>query len=106
MYYQVPFGKGERIIICLLGSPETGLLHDCMLMLRGKKSNRKSDYHTDMHSHVFLDFFANKVFQEQKRRGKSFVVLDRATYHTMLTDGTKPPRLSWTKKMLSDAIDR
>ncbi len=35
---------------------------------------------------------------------KCVLVLDRATYHTMLTENTKPPTTKWKKTMLVDAI--
>ena len=105
--YKVPSGKGERSIICHLGSAETGLLDGCLLMFRGSKSSQSSDYHTEMNSEVFLDWLEKTVFPKLKQIGKKCVlVLDRATYHTPLTPNTRPPSTSWNKKDLAAAITR
>ena len=40
--FSVPFEKGERSILSYIGSPETGLLEQSMLLFRGSKSNKSS----------------------------------------------------------------
>ena len=67
---KIPSGKGERAIICHLGSEATGLLHNCLLCFRGRKSKQDSDYHTEMNSTVFLHWFEHKVFPKMQSRGK------------------------------------
>lgn len=46
--FNVPSGKDERSIISHVGSGETGLLDNCMLLYRGLKENKSDDYHTEM----------------------------------------------------------
>jgi hypothetical protein len=105
--YKVPSVKGERSIVCHLGSDETGLLDGCFLMYRGSKSNKSSDYHTEMKADVFMDRCKMKVFPALQNRGKRAVpVLDRATYHTMLTAHSKRIVKSASKSAMIDEIDR
>jgi hypothetical protein len=102
--YKVPSGSGDRAIVSHLGSSETGLLEGCLLLYNGAKSNQSSDYHTEMNSAVFLDWLETKVFPAMvKLRRKCVLVLDRATYHTMLTAHTKPMRKSYNKHVLIEA---
>ena len=105
--YRVPSGSGARTIICHLGSNETGLLEGCLLMYRGSKSRQSDDYHTEMNADVFQDWCKKRVFPTMKRQGKKCVlVLDRATYHTKITDDTRPPTTQWRKAQLIEAIRR
>ena len=105
--YKVPPGKGKRCIILHLGSATTGLLTGCLLMIRGKKDNEDAVYHTEMNSELFQNWIEQTVFPALKMRGrKCVVVLDRAFYHTVLTAETRPPRISWKKEQLIDAVIR
>ena len=105
--FKVPSGKGDRNIVSHIGSAETGLLPNCLLLFRGSKSNKSADYHTEMNWNVFSHWCRNKVFPEIRKTGiKSVVILDRATYHTVLDDDDRWPVTSWTKRRLSDAIIR
>ena len=45
--FVVPSGKGERSILCRIGSGETGLLSGCMLFFRGAKSKKSGNYDTE-----------------------------------------------------------
>ena len=51
--YQVPSGTGPRSLISHLGSNETGLLEGCLLLSRGRNSNKDADNHTDMNADMF-----------------------------------------------------
>ena len=105
--FTVPSGKGERSILSHVGCAETGLLNECMLLFRGAKSNKSSDYHTEMNWNVFSSWCEKKVFPPLQRTGhKSVLVLDRATYHTALDDDDRWPVTSWNKSRLCSAIDR
>ena len=107
VHYQVPSGKGERCIISHVGSATTGLLSGCLLLMRGQKGNKDKDYHKEMNGEVFCDWLKRKVFPAiMQRHLKSVLVLDRATYHTMLTPETRPPRRGWRKQQLVDAIQQ
>ena len=105
--YKVPAGKGARSIVCHLGCSETGLLSDCLLLLRRSKSNKSSDYHTEMNWNAFSSWCESKVFPEMmKTNQKSVMVVDRASYHTYLDEDDKRPISSWNKTKLADAIYR
>lgn len=104
--YKVPSGTGDRAILCHLGSEQTGLLPGALLFFHGKKAII-SDYHTEMNSQLFTDWLKQIVFPKLKQIGhKCVLVLDRATYHTMITSDMRKPTKSWTKKQLSTAIRR
>ena len=105
--YAVPSGRGERSIVCHVESAETGLLDNCLLMFRGSKSNKSSDYHSEMNWDVFSHWCDSKVFPGMKCVGyKSCLVLDRATYHTVLDEEDRRPVTSWSKTKLCNAIER
>ncbi len=105
--YNVPAGKGDRSIVCHIGSAETRLLEDCLLLFRGSKSNKSSDYHTEMNWSVFSSWCESRVFPKIKQTSqKSVVVLDRATYHTFLDEEDRRRTNSWNKSKLSDSIVR
>ena len=105
--FKVPSGRGERSILSHIGCADTGLLSNCLLLFRGQKSNKDSDYHSEMNWDVFSSWCENTVFPEiKKTNAKSVVVLDRATYHTVLDDDDRYPVTSWNKSRLISAIDR
>ena len=52
-------GKGERSIVCHIGS-QKGFLKEACLIFRGKKALKDSDYHSEMNSNVFLDWMEKK----------------------------------------------
>lgn len=102
-----PSGSGERSILSHVCCENIGLLNGCMLLFRGEKSNKDSDYHTEMNWAVFSDWCRNKVFPAIERTGqKSVIVLDRASYHTKLDDEDRRPVQSWNKTRLIDSILR
>lgn len=91
---KVPQGKGERSIICHIGG-ENGFVENAKLIFRGTKSKKISDYHSEMNSAVFLDWLETKVLPNVPTN--SVIVLDRATYHTTVTDETRPAQSTYTK---------
>ena len=103
----MPPGKVERSILCHIGSSEIGLLSNCLLLFRGSKSNKQADHHTEMNWAVFSDWCEKKVFPSIAATKKtSVVVLDRATYQTVLDEEDRRPVTSWNKSRLIDAIRR
>ncbi|DAZ93081.1 TPA: hypothetical protein N0F65_010097 [Lagenidium giganteum] len=92
--FAVPQGKGERLIICHVGG-RSGFVVGAKLIFRGSKALKDSDYHTEMNASVFMDWMKRRVFPAVPRR--SVIVIDRATYHTTLTDATKPARSTFKK---------
>ena len=102
--YQVPSSPGTRSTIFHIGSKETGLLEDCLLMFDG---SHKGDFQDEMNGKTFMDWLKMKVFPTFQSFGqKCVLVIDRAKYHTMQTDNSKPPSSAWKKEKLSDAILR
>ena len=59
--HKFPSGKGERTIICHLGSAEIGLLRGFLLHFGESKSSKSANYHTEMDSDVFLDWLERNV---------------------------------------------
>ena len=53
--YKVPAGKGYGSIVCHIGSAETGVLNNFLLIFRGSKSNNPFDYHSEMNWNSFSD---------------------------------------------------
>ena len=64
---KVPAGKGACSIVFHLGCAETGLLNDCLLLFRRSKSNKSSDYHTEMNWNVLSSWCESKVFSEMMK---------------------------------------
>ena len=54
-------GKGESSIISHVGSKKVGLLPGALLLYRGARSAKSSDYHSEMNAEVFLDWLGRKV---------------------------------------------
>ena len=78
-----------------------------MLLFRGSKSSKSSDYHTEMNWNVFGHWCESKVFPALKKIGrKSVLVLDRATYRTVLDENDKRPVEARNKKRIVDSIIR
>ena len=91
---KVPNGPGMRSIDSHVGS-ENGFIDGAALLFRGKHALKDSDYHVEMNSFVFLDWLEKKVFPRIPSR--SILVIDRATYHTTLTEETKPAASNFRK---------
>ena len=60
--FSVPSGKGERRILSHIGCHEAGMLMQSMLLFRGSKSNKSSDYHCEMNWEVFSHCYETVVF--------------------------------------------
>lgn len=52
---KVPSGTGDCSIVSRLSSAKTGLLEGCLLLFRGKESNKGADYNMEMCAAVFMD---------------------------------------------------
>ena len=103
--YTVPSGKGERSTISHVGCADTGLLDRCFLFFRGSKSNKDSDYHTEMNWEVFSHWCETKVIPTIRfTQIPSVIVLDRTKYHTVLDEEDRSPVNSWNKKRFVDSI--
>lgn len=91
-------GKGARTIICGIGSDTQGWLEDSLLVYRGAQSPKSSDYHTDMNWNVFSDWMERRVLP--KIPPHSVIVIDRASYHLVLTEESKPASSTLRKQQL------
>lgn len=77
------------------------------LCFRGRKSNAKAYYHTEMIDDVFLDWLETKFLPEMKiNLNMCALIRDLANYHTMFSEETNPPRQHWRKSYLASCISR
>ena len=95
--FMVPTGKRERSVLFHIGSPDTGLLDNCILLFRGSKSNMQADYHSETNWNVFINWCETVVFPKSTASKKNSIdILDRATQNTILNEEDKRPSSSYT----------
>lgn len=75
-----PLGKGKRLIICHAGSKQ-GWIKAAPLVFQSKKT---SDYHEDMNSEVFENWFFNTLIPAIPKG--SSIIMDNAPYHSRIKD--------------------
>jgi transposase len=61
-------------------------------------TSKDDDYHQEMNSFVFLEWFENQLMLALKN--PSLVVLDNASYHNVKTEDTVCPNFSQKKAVL------
>ena len=93
----VPSGKGERWIMIGAGSKD-GWIQPSIKMWKGKVLSE--DYHTEMNGDVFEHWMKQHLLPYVA--GNSCIVIDRAPYHTMLTDDSKPAAKNMKREELID----
>jgi hypothetical protein len=81
------------------GTRSEGLIDGCDLVFLAK--SKDGDYHQEMNSFVFLDWFENQLMPAMKN--PNLVVLDNVSYHNVKTEDTVCPNLS-QKKLFSKTI--
>lgn len=86
---ETPLGKGKRLIICHAGG-QGGWIKAPPLVFESKKTG---DYHEDMNSTVFENWFFKTLIPVIPRG--STIVMDNAPYHSRVKD--KAPTSSSTK---------
>jgi len=91
----IPSGKGRRLIILHAGCKD-GFIEDCELVFLAKHSD--TDYHTEMNSKVFLEWFQEKLLPGLKQ--KSVIILDNASYHNTKTEDSRCPNMSTRKDQM------
>ena len=74
-----PTGKGKRLIVLHAGTRSEGLIDGCDLVFLAK--SKDGDYHQEMNSFVFLEWFENQL--KPALKNPSLVVLDNASYHNV-----------------------
>ena len=92
---KIPPGKGKRLIILHAGC-EYGFISNMQLVFEGKKSG---DYHSEMNSHVFLEWFERLCVSLP---GPSCIVLDNASYHNVRTENTIAPTTASLKATMQN----
>ena len=75
-----------------------GLIDGCDLVFLAK--SKDGDYHQEMNSVVFLEWFENQLMSALKN--PSLVVLDNASYHNVKTEDTVCPNFSQKKTVLQN----
>ena len=93
---RIPSGKGQRLIILHAGSDKIGFIEGCKLVFSGKSID--GDYHREMNSKIFLDWFENRLLPALEE--PSLIVLDNASYHNVRTDYSSAPTSSSKKSWL------
>ena len=84
---KIPFNKRQRFVILHTGC-KTGFLPGCELVFKTLNTNGR-DYHSEKNSVIF-----NKWVEKQLAPAlppKSLVVMDKASYHSVIKEGTKAP---------------
>jgi hypothetical protein len=97
---KIPSGKGKRLIVLHTGTRSEGLINGCDLVLLAK--SKDGDYHQEMNSFVFLEWFENQLIPALKN--PSLVVLDNASYHNVKTEDTVCPNFSQKKAVLQNYL--
>lgn len=95
----VPVSRGKRIIIAHAGSVD-GWVGDVLLSAKNIKSS-SLDYHEDMTSSLFEEWFMNKLLPSLPP--KSVIVMDNASYHSRQV--IKIPNGSSTKFEISTFLE-
>ena len=96
---QIPSGKGKRLIVLHAVMRSEGLIDGCDLVFLAK--SKDGDYHQEMNSVVFLEWFENQLMPALKN--PILVVLDNASYHNVKTEDTCA-QISVRKKLFSKTI--
>ena len=78
---QVPFSRGERLIVLNVGS-KAGFLKGTELVWKAKSSTR--DYHDEMNGDDFFKWVKEKLIPHLPP--KSVLIIDNAPYHNLQVD--------------------
>jgi hypothetical protein len=97
---KIPSGKGKRLIVLHAGTRSEGLIDGCDLVFVAK--SKDGDYHQEMNSFVFLEWFENQLIPALQN--PSLVVLDNANYHNVKTEDTVCPNFSQKKAVLQNYL--
>lgn len=98
----VPIGKGGRLIICHIGSAKTGFMPESRLVFRANVKSFDEDYHSQMNSTIFKDWFINSVLKLLDE--PSVIVMDNASYHSVLLE--KCPTTNYKKSEIVEWLDK
>ena len=95
---KIPSGKGKRLIVLHAGTRSEGLIDGCDVVFLAKSK----DYHQEMNSFVFLEWFENQLMSALKN--PSLDVLDNASYHNIKTEDTVCPNFSQKQVVLQNYL--
>ena len=99
---KIPSGKGKHLIFLHAGRWSEGLIDGYDLVFLAKSNWKDGDYHQEMNSVVFLEWFENQLMPALKN--PSLVVLDNATYHNVKTEDTVCPNFSRKKAVFQNYL--
>jgi len=94
----VPPGKGPRWILIGAGGLN-GWVPGAFVMWKGNVLSE--DYHTEMNGDVFKDWYCQRLLPNIGPR--TCVIVDRASYHTLLTEYSKGARSNLNREQLAGA---
>ena len=98
---KIPSGKGKRLIVLHAGTRSEGLIDGCDLVFLDK--SKDGDYHQEMNSVIFLEWFENQLMPALKN--PSLDVLDNASYHNVkLEQKIRCAQILVRKKLFSKTI--
>lgn len=82
---------------------QSGFPDGCVLLFTGRKG-ADPDYYLEVNQEAFISWLQNSIFPKlQSRGGQLGLVLHQARYHTMLTEETRRPVLTWKISKMMDA---
>ena len=81
-----PPGKGRRLIVLYAGS-SAGWVPNCEEIFVGKR--KTGDYHDEMNGEHFEEWWTTKLLPNIP--ANAVIIMDKAPYHTVKTDETRPP---------------
>ena len=97
MPQKYPRVKANVLLFCMRSD---GFIDGCDLVFLAKSKDH--DYHQEMNSVVFLEWFENQLMPALKN--PSLVVLDNASYHNVKTEDTMCPNFSQKKTVLQNYL--
>ena len=98
--WKIPDNKGRRLIILHAGSAKLGFVPDCDLVFETK--NKEGDYHREMNSTVFMDWFENQLLVSLPH--PCVIVLDNASYHNIKLQESITPSSNNRKQEMQDCL--
>lgn len=96
-----PSGKGKRLIVLHCGSKD-GFIPGCELVFVGQ--HKDGDYHSEMNSKLFLDWFENTLCISLD--GPSVIILDNASYHNTKVESSWCPNMNTRKDAMLDWLHK
>ena len=89
-----------NVFVLHAGTRSEDLIDGCDLVFVAK--SKDDDYHQEMNSVVFLEWFENQLMPALKN--PRLVVLDNASYHNVKTEDTVCPNFSQKKAVLQNYL--